>query len=141
MSRLGISPAMIQETFSVCKLVDVVESSRTYLSTFANIYGVVSHRMTIIEIMMERKTVKKVRRSFCGLGPRDFQEVLDYSNELMEKSDGHARLICREELSTIDDVLQFVTGHLWGEGVEPPEAMGALEDTGEILLKCFGGSR
>lgn len=141
MKRLGIAPGAVPEAFSVCKLVDIRQGSITYLSTFAYVYSLVSRRVSIIEVLMERKTTKYVKLKFCGRGPAEFQEVLDYSADLMEKSDGSTRLVCREGIETLEEVLDFITGHLWDEGVEPPEAMGAVEDVGEIVLRCFQKAR
>lgn len=138
MSRLGIAPPVFQETFSVCKLVYTGKDSKSYLSTFAFVYGELSRRVSIIEILTERSTVVRVRKTYCGFGPSSFQEVLDESNTLMQK-EGKApmRLLCQEGIDTFDEVLTFVTSHLWAGGLDAPEVMGATEDVGELLLACF----
>lgn len=137
MSRLGIAPPVFQETFSACKLVYTGKRTKSYLSTFAFVYGELSRRVSIIEILTERSTVFRVRKTFCGFGPSSFQEVLDESNMLMKKGDAPMRLLCQEGIGTFDEMLSFITSHLWGEHLDAPEVMGATEDAGELLMACF----
>lgn len=140
MSRLGIAPPVLEETFAVCKLVYTGKGNKAYLTTFAFVYGELSRRVSIIEIRMERKTVQQVRKMYCGRGPLSFQDVLDESSVLMSKGTSPMRLICREGIESMLEAVEFLTSHLWSEGVEAPEAMGATEDAGELLLACFPGT-
>jgi len=139
MSRLGISKGRIQETFSVCKVVNVNKRSPAYLSTYVLIYANMTGITTIVDIEIERKTVKRIRKKFCGFGPHSFDEILEESRRNFDEGGKNIVLICRENLGTPQDALDFITGHLWADQeVERPEAMGAYEDVGEMMLACLG---
>lgn len=134
--KLGIGPP--PETYSVCKLVDANPSTPEYLSVAALVYGHISRRVTMVDIKIINLEVKRIVQGFCGRGPADFQELVEVSGKYLEESRTPRRLICQEGFKTLEDAVYFVTSHLWASDIERYEAMGALEDTGEIVHTCFG---
>jgi hypothetical protein len=137
--RLGIAPVRGPEVYSVCKLLDADPESREYLSVAAMVYSHASHRAAMVEVAIVGLEVKKVAEAFCGIGPSDFQELVDVSQNFLEESRTPRRLICQEGFKTIEDATYFITSHLWLEPrLERYEAMGALEEASEAVYVCFG---
>lgn len=138
-ARLGIAPARGSDVYSVCKLLDADPSSREYLSVAAMVYSHSSHRAAMVDVAIIRLEVKKIVEGFCGIGPMDFQELVEVSQNFLEESKTRRKLICQEGFKTVDDATYFITSHLWIESkLERHEAMGALEETSELVYACFG---
>lgn len=137
--RLGIAPPAGTDIYSVCKLLDADPDSREYLSVAAMVYSHASHRAAMVDVAIVKLEVKKVINAFCGVGPADFQELIEVSQNFLEESKTRRRLICQEGFKTIEDATYFITSHLWLEPrLERYEAMGALEDASEAVYTCFG---
>lgn len=138
-ARLGIAFPKVAETYSVCKLSDVNPKVPEYLSVAALVYAHASRRMTMVDVLIRNFEVKRVTQNFCGQGPSDFKELVEVSGKNLEETRTPRRLICQEGFKTLDDVIHFITGHLWAEArLERYDAMGALDDVREIVETCFG---
>lgn len=137
--KLGIAPVKTEEVYSVCKLLDADPDFPEYLSVAALVYSHASRRAAMVNVTIVNLEVKKVIESFCGIGPTDFQELVEVSQGFIEESRTRRRLICQEGFKTIADATYFITSHLWLEPLlERHEAMGALEDSSEVVYTCFG---
>jgi hypothetical protein len=137
-AKLGIAFPKIAETYSVCKLSDVDPGIPEYLSVAALVYAHASRRVTMVDVVIRNLEVRRITQNFCGRGPSDFQELMEVSEKYLEESRTPRRLLCQEGFKTLDDVIHFITGHLWAEArLERYEAMGALDDVREIVETCF----
>ena len=137
--KLGIAPGRGTELYSVCKLLDADPDSPEYLSVSALVYSHLSRRVAMVDVAILNFEVKKIIQGFCGIGPQDFQEMIDVSQGFLEQSRTRRRLVCQEGFKTVADAAYFVTNHLWLESrLERHEAMGALEEASELVYTCFG---
>ncbi len=125
--------------YSVCKLVDADPRFKEYLSFTILIYNHRTMRLSIIDVKVRNIDDVQTGVTFCGRGPDNFDGILEFSNEEMERSQTQRRLICREGLKDLSDVAHFATSHFWGEEKVPNWfAIGVFEETGELAQRCFG---
>jgi len=137
MSRhLGVAMPRLEQTFSVCKLVDLDRNRLTFASTDALVYGNETRRLAHVELVVLGLKSFRVSNKFCGRGPADFQDLIEDSNRNMEESGTPLKLICREGFHDLFEATYFVTAHLWEE-VEPSDAAGVLDEIREAVLPCL----
>jgi len=137
--RLALGIGIPDDSYSVCKLVDVTKESSGYLSVDAFVYAHISHLASIVAVTLRDLSVRRIELRFCGLGPNDFEEVIEESKKNLKELGTPRTVICREDFRNLHDAAYFITSHLWGDPkLERYEAMGALEDTSEIVYSCFG---
>lgn len=137
--RVSLGIGLPDTVYSVCKLTDVTRSSPWYLSVDAFVYAHISHRVSIVAVTLKNLSVREIEPRFCGPGPDDFEEVIEESKKNLEELGTPRTLICQEGFKELHDAAYFITRHLWAEPkLERYEAMGALEDSSELVYSCFG---
>jgi hypothetical protein len=136
--RLSLGIGLPNTVYSVCKLVDAARRSPWYLSVDAFVYAHISRRVSIVAVMIKNLSVEKIESRFCGLGPDDFEEVIEESKKNLKELGTPRTLVCQEGFENLYDAAYFVTSHLWAAPkLERHEAMGALEDSSEVIYSCF----
>jgi hypothetical protein len=108
------------------------------LSVDAFIYAHISRRVSIVAVTLKNLSVRRIENGFCGLGPDDFKEVIEESKKNLKRIGTPRTLLCQEGFENLYDAAYFVTSHLWAAPkLERHEAMGALEESSEVIYSCF----